>query len=177
MKYLIVYGTGEGQTRKIARFIETVLDESGHQATIADATEEPPGPDAYEAIIIGSSIHTNSYHNAVKQYILQHSAALNHKKSAFFSVGMAMASHIAEEQEEVYSMTGKFLEQTGWKPDKIWYLAGALRFTKYDYFKRLVMRLMAKRQGITVDTASDYEYTNWDELKASIADFEISGTD
>jgi menaquinone-dependent protoporphyrinogen oxidase len=35
MKALIIYGTTEGQTRKIARFMENVLEEMGHKATIA----------------------------------------------------------------------------------------------------------------------------------------------
>ena len=44
MKLLIVYGTTEGQTRKIARYMEDVLQDAGHKVTIADVTEEPPAP-------------------------------------------------------------------------------------------------------------------------------------
>jgi menaquinone-dependent protoporphyrinogen oxidase len=44
MKILIVYGTSEGQTRKIARFMENVLQNENHQVVIADSTEDPRCP-------------------------------------------------------------------------------------------------------------------------------------
>ena len=171
MKILIIYGTSEGHTRKISRFIESVLDDHDHKATIADATEEPPAPDNFDMVMIGSSIHAHQYHRAVLDYITKYAPELNAKKSVFFSVCMAMASKIPEEHEEVFAITSEFLERSGWKPEKVWYLAGALRFTQYDYFKRLIMRLIAKRQGVTTDGTTDIEYTDWEALRAMILEF------
>ncbi len=57
MKLLIVYGTTEGHTRKIARFMEDVLQEAGHKVAIADASGDPPAPKDYNAILIGGSMH------------------------------------------------------------------------------------------------------------------------
>ena len=42
MKILIVYGTTEGQTQKISHFIEGILKDSGHEVTVANASETPP---------------------------------------------------------------------------------------------------------------------------------------
>ena len=61
MKILIVYGTTEGQTRKISNFIEAILKDSGHEVTVADASEAPPPPSSYDAVIIGASIYYTSY--------------------------------------------------------------------------------------------------------------------
>lgn len=47
MKLLIVYGTTEGHTRKIARFMEDVLQEAACKVTIADAPDEPPPLNSY----------------------------------------------------------------------------------------------------------------------------------
>jgi menaquinone-dependent protoporphyrinogen oxidase len=43
-------------------------------------------------------------------------------------------------------------------------VAGALVYTKYDYFKRLVMKLIADRRGGDTDTSKDHEYTDWAAL-------------
>lgn len=69
MKLLIVYGTTEGQTRKIARFMEDVLQNVGNSVSIADASDDPPDPKDYDGILIGGSIHVHKYQAAVTNYI------------------------------------------------------------------------------------------------------------
>jgi len=171
MKILIIYGTIEGQTRKIARFMEEVLQEAGHQVTISNAMEEPPAPSNFDAVVVGSSIHMHKYNNATKQYIMDHVEALNGKPSAFFSVSMAVASNIPEEHEEAEKISKDFLEQTGWQTSTVWQIAGALRYTQYDYFKKLIMRMIAKKQGGATDTGKDHEYTDWEKTKKTILGF------
>ena len=50
-------------------------------------------------------------------------------------------------------------------------LAGALNYTQYDYFKRLLMHLIAKQRGRSTDTAHDHEYTDWDDLTRFVEEF------
>src|SRR5438105_1161744 len=100
MKILIVYGTTEGQTRKIARYMEDVLQEVGHKVSIADASDEPPSPEGYDAILIGSSIHIRKYQSAVTNYITHNNLKLNKMPGAFFSVCLAIASEFEEEHLE-----------------------------------------------------------------------------
>ncbi|RKS92369.1 menaquinone-dependent protoporphyrinogen oxidase [Flavobacterium limicola] len=171
MKLLILYGTTEGQTRKIAYFIEAILHNAGHLVTIADTTDEPPSPKDYDAILIGSSIHMHKYQSAVKHYIKKHVAHLNQMSSAFFSVSLAAASGLEDEQREVQKITTDFLEQTGWKPLMISQIAGALKYTEYDYFKRIMMKMISKKEGGATDTSQDYEYTNWDEVTKFVNEF------
>ncbi|WP_367751949.1 menaquinone-dependent protoporphyrinogen IX dehydrogenase [Flavobacterium sp. WC2430] len=164
MKLLIIYGTTEGQTRRIAHYMEVLLQNNGHQVTIADTTVNPPSPEGYDAILIGSSIHMHKYQSAVKHYIKKYLAELNQIPSAFFSVSLAVASGLEEENQEVQKITNDFLQQTGWKPMLTTQIAGALKYTEYDYFKRLIMKMISKKQGGATDTSQDYEYTNWDEV-------------
>jgi len=171
MKILIVYGTTEGQTRKIARFMEDVLQDAGHKVTIADASDEPPVPGDYDAIVIGGSIHVHKYQSAVTHYITKHVAVLNKMPGAFFSVCLAVASDMEEEHREAEKITSDFLAQTGWKPLFTTQVAGALKYTRYDYFKRLIMKVISKREGRTTDTSQDYEYTNWDAVKKFVIEF------
>ncbi len=171
MKILIIYGTSEGQTRKIARFMEDILQDENHKVVIADATEEPPKPTDFDIIIVGASIHMHKYQNSIRNYVLENVDELNQKHSSFFSVCLAVASGIEEEHKEVYGIEKEFLEQTSWKPTETTHIAGALKYTKYDYLKRLIMRMIAKKQGGSTDTSQDHEYTDWEETKAFVLNF------
>lgn len=171
MKVLIIYGTVEGQTRKIARFMENILQEDGHQVAIANAVEEPPSPDNFDVTLIGSSIHINKYNTLIKNYVEEHIDILNKKPSAFFSVSMAVASSIKEEHEEIEKVALEFIEETSWKTKTIWHIAGALRYTQYNYFKKLIMRSIAEKEGGAVDTTKDHEYTDWNKVKEQVLSF------
>lgn len=171
MKYLIVYATTEGQTRKIALFIKDCLSELGHAVTTADASDDPPVPQEYDAVIIGASIHIHKYQSSVLHYVKHHADALNKMPSAFFSVCLAVASGMEEEHKEAENITQQLLGQTGWKPLITTQIAGALKYTQYDFFKRLIMKMIAKKEGRPTDTSHDYEYTDWDEVKKFVLKF------
>jgi len=173
MKILIVYGTTEGQTRKIARFMEEVLQDAGHKVAIADAADEPPAPAEYDAILIGASIHILKYQTAVQHYITHHTAELNKKPGAFFSVCLGIASEFEEEHKEVQRITDEFLAQTGWQPLMTTQVAGALKYSQYDFFKKLVMRYISKKEGHITSTHQDYEYTNWEAVKKFVTEFAV----
>lgn len=171
MKLLIIYGTTEGQTRKIARFMETVLEDCGHNVTIADASDDPPPASEYDAVLVGASIHIHNYQSAVMHYVQQNIQELNQKTSGFFSVCLAVASDLEEEHKEAEKIATEFLVKIGWSPAMVGHFAGALKYTQYDFFKRLVMKMIAKREGRSTDTSHDYEYTNWDAVNAFAMDF------
>jgi menaquinone-dependent protoporphyrinogen oxidase len=151
--------------------MEDVLMDLGHSATIADASAEPPDPKEYDAVLIGASIHIHKYQSAVAHYIRHHATKLNKMPGAFFSVCLAVASDIKEEHLEAEKITRDFMEQTGWRPYMATQIAGALKYTEYDFFKRLIMKMISKREGRTTDTSKDYEYTDWDAVKKFILEF------
>jgi len=176
MKILIIYGTVEGQTRKIARFMEDILQEKSHQVVISNAVENPPAPDDFDAILIGSSIHMSKYNTLIKSYVQDNIKILNNKPSAFFSVSMAVASSIKEEHEEVAQIAKNFLKETNWNTHTIWQIAGALKYTQYNYFKKLIMRSIAKKEGGSMETNKDHEYTDWSKVKEHVLNFSNSLT-
>jgi len=165
MKILIVYGSTEGQTRKIANFLRQEAAGLGHDVRLADASDKPPKPAGYDMILIGASVHMHKYQSAVQHYIKDHIEALNKTNCGFLSVSMATASGDAESLKERDEVTAGFLKDTGWKPVHVEQVAGALLYTHYDFFKKLIMRMIAKRHGESTDTSSDHEYTDWDKLK------------
>src|SRR5689334_13903279 len=128
MKILIVYGTTEGQTRKISDFMEVILKNGGHEVIVANASETPPSPSSYDAVIIGASIHIHKYQSSVLHYINRHVDSLNKIPSAFFSVCLAIASDHEEEHQEARKITTDFLERIGWRPLMVTQVAGALKY-------------------------------------------------
>lgn len=171
MKILIIYGTGEGQTRKIARYMENVLQEKNHQVVLVDAMEEPPASNDFDAVLIGSSVHMHRYQNSIRDYIMDNVDILNQKRTAFFSVSLSGASEIEEELKDADELAKKFIRSTGWKPQEINHIGGALKFTKYNFFKRLIMRLIASRKGEKIDVSKDYEYSNWKAVEHFVVHF------
>lgn len=171
MKFLIIYATSEGQTRKIARFMEDELKQNGHKVTLADASDQPPTPKGFDGVFIGGSIHMHKYQSAMAHYITDNLAILRQIPGAFFSVSMAVASGMEEELQEVHKITDEFLAKKGWKPLLTAQIAGALKYTQYDYFKRLIMKMISKKEGRTTDTSQDYEYTDWNAVKTFVNQF------
>jgi menaquinone-dependent protoporphyrinogen oxidase len=171
MKVLIIYGTTEGQTRKISLYMESVLLESGIQVTLADAADSPPSPDAFDGVIIGASIHMHKYQSSVAYYISKNYASLNKRTGAFFSVCLALVSDLKEEHEEAEKVMSDFLDQAGWKPQLRTQIAGALKYTEYDFFKRLIMKMISKKQGRSTDTSKDFEYTDWNQVRDFVRGF------
>lgn len=167
MKLLIVYGTTEGQTRKICQFLKEEAEKLDHIAVLCDATEHPFMPSTnFDAIIIASSVHLQKYQSSITHYVKDHHVILNKIPSAFMSVSLTAASDDQESWKELETLTAEFLNRTGWKPQQVAQIAGALRYSKYDFFKTFIMRMIAKKEGRPTDTTQDYEYTDWDEVRA-----------
>ena len=79
MNILLVYGTTEGQTEKIARYLSARLGERGHQTMLANAAGPSlaPTPDRFDAVIIAASLHAGRYQAAIVDYVRTHRAALD----------------------------------------------------------------------------------------------------
>lgn len=166
MNVLILYGTTEGHTRKIAEFLKAEAEKLNHTVTLCDSTNQPPRPGAFDAVIIGASVHIGKYQTAIAHYVKDNHADLNKTRSAFFSVSMTAASDNKESWKELEKITEHFLKHTEWKPVVAEQVAGALLFTQYDFFKRFIMRLISKNAGGPVNTSQDYEFTDWEKMKA-----------
>jgi menaquinone-dependent protoporphyrinogen oxidase len=71
----------------------------------------------------------------------------------------------------VHGVIDSFLRNSGWQPNRILPVAGALQYSKYNFLIRLVMKWIAKRVGAETDTSRDYEYTDWSRLDQFVNQF------
>ena len=171
MKTLILYGTTEGQTRKIADYVANHLRKLGNHVTLAEAAEAPwdMRPNDYDAAIFAASLHAGIYQEPLVKFARTHHERLNRMPSAFLSVSLSAAGKEPDELKGIAECADRFKRETGWTPTEVHHIAGAFRFTEYDFFKRWVMRLIAWEKGVKVGPSQELELTDWDAL-AKIAD-------
>ena len=164
MKIMIIYATTEGHTRSIAEFLNEKTQKQGHITGLFDATVKPPSPRGYDAAMIAGSIHMGKYQTSIEHYAQEHHLELNEIPLMFISVSLTAASDDDASWKELKQQTEDFLISTGLKPDHIEYVAGALKYTKYDFFKRFIMRSISKKENRETDTSRDYIYTDWERV-------------
>lgn len=163
-RVLVLYGTTEGQTGKIAEVIAEVLRDRGHAADCLDVKRFGASvPADWDAVIVGASIHMGKHDKHVVKFVERNLAALEQLPSAFFSVSLAAHG----DTEEANRYIEEFEQGTGWQPEKVAMFSGALLYTQYGFLKRAVMKRIAKEKpgNLDVDTSHDYVYTEWDAVK------------
>ena len=173
MQVLLVYGTTEGQTQKIARFVADRLSRKGHQVAMAEASRAPTLPDlhSFDAVLIAASIHLGRFQAAVIRFVREHRALIGARTNAFVSVSLSAAGHEPDDIAGLRKCVAAFMRATGWTPHRIHHVAGAFRYTSYHFLTRYVMRYIAYRKGAPTDSRQDYELTDWDDLARFVDTF------
>lgn len=171
MNVLIVYGTTEGQTRKIAERTATHIRERGDQAKLLDsaALEFDLHLEAYDALIIAASVHQECHQESVTNFVIAHREMLDPKPSAFISVSLSAVLEGAEAEARKYA--DNFVSVTGWRPRMTLLLGGALRFSEYDYFQEQIVKFIVMGRSGAVNTGRDREFTDWQALAEFVDKF------
>ncbi len=164
MRVLVVYGTMEGQTRKIGERIVERIREHGSDAQLFDSTSLPNDLDvgAYDAVVVAASVHQHRHQASVVHFVRANLEQLRAKPTTFVSVSLATV--LEEDQPEAQEYVDQFLAETGWHPTETVLAAGALLYTEYDFFKRQIMKLIVWKGGGPTDASRDYEFTDWEAL-------------
>jgi menaquinone-dependent protoporphyrinogen oxidase len=171
MRVLIVYGTTEGQTCKIAEQIAARVQELGQETQVCDSSAllDDLQIGAYEAIIIAASVHQQVHQETVTEFVIAHRDELKAKLTAFVSVSLSAA--LETDSSEAQEYVDQFVAETGWRPTKTLLLAGALRYTGYDYFKQQIVKHIVMKGRGPSDTNRDYEFTDWQALSKFVDSF------
>ena len=170
-RVLILYGTSEGQTGKIARAIAASLIVRGIDADIVQAGTRDPRPCHYSGVIVAGSLHAGGYQKPVAKWIRAHLAEFGTQPTAFVSVCLAVLSKQEKARDEARDIPRRFVDGLGWHPTVIKVVAGALPYTKYNIFMRWIMKRIVSEAGGDTDTSRDYEYTDWQDLRDFAARF------
>ena len=170
-RILVVYGTTDGQTARIAETVADAMRAQGAQVNLADAAVSNPAPDGYTAVVVAASVHAGGYQRPVQRWVRAHTGALRDRATAFVSVCLGVLQHDSAVDRELQVIRDRFLAAAGWKPSVVKVVAGGLPYTKYNWVKRWMMRRIVRKAGGDTDTSRDYEYTDWDDVRRFGRDF------
>jgi menaquinone-dependent protoporphyrinogen oxidase len=174
MNILIAYATVEGQTRKIASVAAEFFENRGWQVALQNTAGMMEfilnRPDA--ALLL-APVHAGRYPTPFTHFVRQEAEWLNSIPSAFVSVSLSIASDVAEERQEGEDYPTGLLAETGWQPLAIHNAGGALRLAEYDFFKRWMVRRLARNapDASTAGGKGDREFTDWAALELFCSEF------
>jgi menaquinone-dependent protoporphyrinogen oxidase len=162
---LVLYASTHGHTAKIAVRIAEALEHAGASVDLRRADpEDDPSPADYAAVVAGASIHAGHHQRELVAWVRRHATSLNGMPSGFFSVSLTAA----DDTDEARAIAGRFIddivEGTGWTPTRSASFAGALQYLEYDFFTRLLIKMMMRRGGHPTDSSQDHDYTDWDAV-------------
>jgi len=149
-RILIVHASSEGQTARIAAVVAARLGSLGHRVELRDAADGFEAA-AYEALVVGAAVHYGRHSGSLRATLRRQRDALSAKSGAFFSVSLSANERYAAD----------FLRQAGWQPRLVATFAGALKYSRYGWFKRRVVQAFARIGGHSTDTSLDHDYTDW----------------
>ena len=171
MNVLIVYGTTEGHTQKVAERVGARLLEQGHTVETRNAETLMPSfdPGTFDAVIVAASVHQDRHQEPVSDFVSGCREQMNSKPTAFISVSLSVV--LDETRDEAQACVDRFMTSTGWKTPNVLLLGGAVRGSEYDYFQRQIVKFIVMKRGGLADLTRDYEFTDWNALDGFIDEF------
>ena len=172
MDIFIIYGTGEGHTRKIAEFCSAHLKDAGHKVEIRNCDRRMSGLhiSQFDAVILAGSVHRQRHQESLENFAVAHREQLEKIPSLFLSVSLSIAFENGELEAGKY--VRGFVESTGFEPNSVVLVAGALRFDQYSYYmSHIVEHVVLKGRE---EIKEDREFTDWKSLAGEIDSFVAS---
>jgi len=184
MKAAVFYATREGHTRKVAT---RIAEDLGHQGIETDVMNVRDIGEVnwalYSAACVAASVHLGRHEPEMVAFVRRFRVQLSRLGAAFVSVTLSEAG--AEDAsrseadrrrcaDDVKRMIDLFLRQTGWQPTRTLPVAGALAYTRYNIFVRLLMKRIARKEGAPTDTSRDHELTNWPALDRFVSELVVT---
>jgi menaquinone-dependent protoporphyrinogen oxidase len=170
-RILVLYGTTDGHTAKVARSLAETLRSRGATVDVQNARNGHRPPDDYDGIIVAASLRGGKYQKAVWGWVRSSRAVLNTKPTAFVSVCLGVLQRDPKVDHMLKTILEGFLDEAGWHPTVTKIVAGALLYTRYNWLLRWFMKRIVAKAGGDTDTTRDYEYTDWTDLRAFAEQF------
>jgi menaquinone-dependent protoporphyrinogen oxidase len=160
----VLYATTEGHTRRIAEHLAHHMRQHGLDSRPIPLASSAAANIAWERVrgaVVGASLHATKHQKVAREFVRRHRRHLSAVPSVFVSVSLAAASKSKEQAQAAQGIADSFCAETGWQPYRIASVAGCLAYTKYNWFVRLFMRHIARKEGASTDTTRDHDYTDW----------------
>jgi len=171
MKIVVLFESGEGQTRKIADFIANQASRAGHHVTLVDTSDKTVklSLDNADKVILAAPVHEGCHPINFEVAISAARGDLAKRPTLMISVSLKAA--FPEGLEEAQDYLTKMVTRTGFEPTQEALVAGAVRTASYDYFQRQIVQHVALEGHEANLSDSVQEFTDWDALADTVTSF------
>jgi menaquinone-dependent protoporphyrinogen oxidase len=107
---------------------------------------------------------------AIEQFIRRYGGLLDNERAALLSVSLSAAGD-EEDQYAAWAYTRDLIAESAWRPTHVEIVAGALRFSASDFFRRWAMKRLSHRKRVPLEQTGDYEFTDWQKLDRFLRQF------
>ena len=171
MEFLVIFETVEGQTRKIAKFVEQQIRTAGHEVRLFNAADRLASLsfEGVDKVVLAAPVHERRHPKDFEVLVAASLDELKARPTLLISVSLKAA--FPEGLEEAQDYLTEMEMRTRFNPDKKVLAAGAVRTNSYGYFESQIVQyvVLAERNVDLVDGVR--EFTNWDALGAEIGAF------
>ncbi|AXI46634.1 protoporphyrinogen oxidase [Sulfitobacter sp. SK012] len=171
MNIVVLFETGEGQTRKIAEFITSRIRAAGHDVTTVDTSDRMVDLSLESAgkVILAAPVHERRHPKAFEVAV----GAAKHElaKLSTLMVSVSLKAAFPESMDEAQDYLTEMEMRTGFEPTQEALVAGAVRTGSYDYYQSQIVRHVAL-EGHDVELIDGVrEFTDWDALAETVDSF------
>ncbi len=165
---LMLYSSREGQTLKVLNRIKQMVD---GECDLVDIHKSPePDFSAYDKILVGASIRYGNFHKSLIPFLDKYKAQIDEKPNAFFLICLT-----ARKPEKSSPATSRYMikfdQMCSWHPRLKGVFAGALLYSRYNWWQTLIIQLIMKITGGSTDKSKDIEFTDWQKVDTFARDF------
>ena len=169
---LILYGTSEGHTEKVATIIANTLTDLRCDVDVIQAGTVDPAVAKYDGVIIAASIHGSRFQPALVDCVRKHAAEIAARPNALVEVCLSILNKSDPTVlAKLDAIVDDLATETRWRPDIIKRVAGAMPYTKFSLLIRWIVKSIIGEATGATDTSRDYVYTDWDDVRAFAREF------
>lgn len=163
---LILYSTVDGQTLKICRQLQSLIERHSHRVQLI-SIDEAKDADLllFDKIVIGASIRYGKHRPQVYEFIHRNRPVLESRPSAFFSVNV-VARKPGKNTPETNPYIRQFHKKSSWRPAALGVFAGKIDYPKYGFRDRQIIRLIMWMTKGPTDPKAVVEFTDWNAVEA-----------
>lgn len=167
---LLVYASHFGQAKQITLAIAEQLRLHGvatHCTALPNGQAVQPIAGDWRAVLWVGSVRYGHFAQSLAPFIQAQQAAAPQTPWGFASVSLT-ARKPEKRSPETHRNTQQFLaalQQQGLAPHWAAVFPGALRYPRYGWLDKQMIRLIMRITGGVTDTSQEVEYTDWDAVR------------